>query len=103
MGGASEATLKPAFSGTIVSTYPDGRQGKLWLSDDGSYKAAGRKGDKSSGHWKIKGDKVCLSQSRPIPAPFAFCTPVPQSKEWSAKAVSGEPIRVRVVAGGRPG
>ena len=28
---------------------PDGRKGKLWLSQDGSYAAAGRRGDKSSG------------------------------------------------------
>ncbi len=97
-----DAALAPAFKGTIVSTYPDGRQGHLWLSADGSYKAAGRRGDKSSGHWKLKGDQVCLSQSHPIPAPFAFCTPKPASTEWSAKAVSGEPIKVRLVKGGRP-
>ena len=28
--------LAPAFAGTIVSTYPDGRQAKLWLNPDGS-------------------------------------------------------------------
>jgi len=101
LAASDDASLAPAFKGTIVSTYPDGRQGKLWLSEDGSYKAAGRRGDLSSGHWKVKGDKVCLSQAHPIPAPFAFCTPKPTSTVWTAKAVSGEPIKVKVVKGGR--
>jgi len=57
-----DASMAPAFKGTIVSTYPDGRKGRLWLSEDGSYKASGRRGDMSSGHWKVKGDNVCLSE-----------------------------------------
>ena len=98
---SADASLAPAFRGTIISTYPDGRKGKLWLSQDGSYAAAGRKGDKSSGHWTVKDDKVCLKQSSPIPTPFAFCTPKPTSTTWHAKAVSGEPITVHVQPGGR--
>lgn len=100
---STDPAFKAAFTGTIVSTYPDGRQAKLWLSPDGSYKAEGRKHDPSSGHWKIKGDKVCLKQSSPIPAPFSFCTPKPAAKEWRAKAYTGEPITVRLVPGGRAG
>jgi hypothetical protein len=98
---SADASLAPAFSGTIVSTYPDGRKGRLWLSPDGAYKAAGRRNDMSSGHWTIKGDKVCLKQSRPLPVPFAFCTPKPTSTTWKAEAVSGEPITVHVEPGGR--
>ncbi len=98
---ASDTGMAPAFKGTIVSTYPDGRKGKLWLSADGSYKAAGRRGDKSSGHWTLKDDKVCLKQSSPIPTPFSFCTPKPTSTTWKAKAVSGEPITVHIEKGGR--
>jgi hypothetical protein len=98
---AADPAMAPAFKGTIVSTYPDGRKGKLWLSEDGSYTAAGRKGDKSSGHWTLKGDKVCLKQSKPIPGPFSFCTPKPTSTTWHAKAVSGEPITVHIEPGGR--
>jgi hypothetical protein len=97
-----DPSMSPAFEGTIISTYPDGRKGKLWLSEDGSYKAAGRRGDRSSGHWTLKDDKVCLKQSRPIPTPFAFCTPKPSSTTWKAKAVSGEPITVHIEKGGRP-
>jgi hypothetical protein len=99
---SSDASLAPAFNGTIISTYPDGRKGKLWLSPNGTYKAAGRRNDKSHGHWTLKGDNVCLKQSSPIPVPFAFCTPKPSSTTWKAKAVGGEPITVHVESGGRP-
>ena len=40
---ASDHRLQQAFGSTIVSTYPDGRQGKLWLKADGTYTAEGRK------------------------------------------------------------
>ncbi len=98
---SGDSSLAPAFKGTIISTYPDGRKGKLWLSEDGTYKAAGRRGDKSSGHWTLKADKVCLKQSSPMPTPFSFCTPKPTSTTWKAKAVSGEPITVHIEPGGR--
>jgi hypothetical protein len=99
---SGDSALAPAFKGTIVSTYPDGRKGKLWLSSNGTYKAAGRRNDKSNGHWTLKGDNVCLKQSSPLPIPFAFCTPKPTSTSWKAKAVGGEPITVHVEPGGRP-
>lgn len=91
--------LEPAFKGTIISTYPDGRQAKLWLNRDGSYRAEGRRHDPSGGHWKLKGEKICLSQSRPFPAPFRFCTPLPHGEVWIAKAVTGEIVQARVVKG----
>ncbi len=98
---APPSPLSKAFGNTIVSTYPDGRKGELYLQADGSYAAKGRKGDPSSGHWKQKGGKLCLSQSKPIPSPFDFCTPIPHSlsSTWTAKAVTGERIRVKLVHG----
>ncbi len=99
---AQAAGLDEAFSNTIVSTYPDGRTARLWLNRDGSYTAEGRRHDPSSGHWTMKGDKVCLRQSKPMAVPFRFCTPAFQGgvgSTWSAKAVTGEPIRVRLEAG----
>ena len=99
---ALAASLDEAFNNTIVSTYPDGRTARLWLNKDGSYTAEGRRHDPSSGHWTMKGDKVCLRQSKPMSVPFKFCTPAFQGgvgSTWSAKAVTGEPIRVKLVAG----
>lgn len=99
---AAPSPVAKAFGNTIVSTYPDGRTAELWLQPDGAYTAKGRRGDGSGGHWKINGAKLCLKQSRPFPSPFSFCTPIPQggmATTWSAKAVTGEPIRVRLARG----
>jgi hypothetical protein len=105
LGSAATAASSPvskAFGNTIVSTYPDGRVAELWLQPGGAYTAEGRRGDMSSGRWSVKGAKLCLKQSKPIGVPFSFCTPIPKAglgASWSAKAVTGEAIRVRLVAG----
>jgi len=99
--------LEKAFGSTIVSTYPDGRQAELWLKRDGSYESEGRRHDRSDGVWQIKGDdkqgrKLCMKQRHPFPAPFSFCTPVPEGgvdQPWTAKAFTGEQVSVRLVRG----
>jgi hypothetical protein len=94
--------LEKAFGSTIVSTYPDGRQAELWLQRDGAYTAAGRRQDRSSGHWQIKGDKLCLKQQKPVGLPFSYCTEVPAEgldKPWSGKSPTGDPITIKVVKG----
>ena len=99
---STERALQPTFRNTIVSTYPEGRQARLWLDPDGGYRAEGRRRDPSSGHWQIKGEKLCLKQSHPIPVPFTFCTTVTPGgvgTSWTAKAVTGERLRVQLVRG----
>jgi hypothetical protein len=99
---AATSPLAKAFGNTIVSTYPDGRTAELWLQPSGGYTAEGRRHDMSSGHWSLKGDKVCLKQAKPIWTPFTYCTAIPNGgvgTSWSAKAVTGEAIRVKLVAG----
>jgi hypothetical protein len=95
------AMLDQAFGSTIVSTYPDGRQGELWLKRDGTYTAAGRRKDRSNGRWQVKDDKLCLRQSKPATLPISYCTPLPadMNKPWSAKSVTGDPITVKLVKG----
>jgi len=91
-----------AFGNTVVSTYPDGRKARLWLKEDGSYTATGRRGKPSSGVWSIKGDKICLKQKKPSGAPFSYCTATPNGgvgASWKAKAVTGEPITVTLIKG----
>ncbi len=97
--GAPASPLAPAFGNTVVSTYPDGRTALLWLRPDGSYAAKGRRRTPSSGTWSVKADKVCLKQLKPMRAPFSYCTPLPDGETWKAKAVTGEPITVRIVGG----
>jgi len=100
---AAPAPVQAAFGNTILSTYPDGRQARLWLQPGGAYSAKGRRNDPSSGRWSVKGAKLCLKQAHPFPAPFTFCTPIPSgglTGTWSAKAVTGEAIKVKLVKGG---
>ncbi|HEY9219738.1 MAG TPA: hypothetical protein VIO94_16945 [Phenylobacterium sp.] len=99
---ASPELLEPAFSNTIVSTYPDGRQAKLWLNRDGSFRAQGRRGQPSSGQWALKGEQICLKQKKPFPAPMTYCTGVKTGgvgTSWGGRAVTGEAIKISVIAG----
>ncbi len=99
---ASPASMAPAFANTIVSTYPDGLHGRLWLHEDGTWRALSRHGSRSSGRWSLKGERVCLKQSRPIPIFFSYCTPAVRGEvgtSWAAKAPTGEPITVRLEPG----
>lgn len=96
---AAASPLDRAFGNTVVSTYPDGRTALLWLKADGGYTAKGRRRTPSSGTWSLKGGKVCLKQIKPMRAPFSYCTALPSGESWSAKAVTGEPIRVKIARG----
>lgn len=94
---ASEApppSLQKAFSGTIVSTYPDGRKAELWLNPDGSYISEGRRHDRHSGHWQLRGERVCFKRFV-----FTYCTAIPSGNTFTTKAVTGETIHVRLEPG----
>jgi hypothetical protein len=94
---AAEA-VKRAFGNTIVTTYPDGRHGYLWLKADGTFTTMGRHKTQSTGVWRVKGGNVCLKRQHP-PAPFSYCTPAPQGNSWPAKAVTGEKLQAQLVKG----
>jgi hypothetical protein len=104
-GAALAAPASPvgaAFGNTVVSTYPDGRTALLWLKSDGTYTAKGRRRTDSSGRWTMKAQQVCLKQSKPVPVPMTFCSVIPENAvgaRWSAKAVTGEIIKVTIVRG----
>jgi hypothetical protein len=98
----SSAVPEAAFVNTVVSVYPDGRTAKLWLEPDGTYRGQGRRGKPSSGKWSVKGQEICLKQLRPFPAPFRYCTEIRQGgvgTSWTGKAVTGEPVRIELIAG----
>lgn len=97
-----QSAVSEAFGNTIRSTYPDGRTAELWLSPGGAYTAEGRRHDPSSGHWKVKGSKLCLKQSHPIAAPFSYCVDLPSAgmaAGWSGKAYTGEAIQIQLIKG----
>jgi hypothetical protein len=86
--------LQKAFSGTIVSIYPDGRKAELWMNRDGTYTSMGRRHERHSGRWKVSGDKVCFKRGI-----FGYCTPMPSETAFTTKAVTGETIQVRLTPG----
>lgn len=110
MAGAAHADepmdrLAPALGNTIVSTHPDGRKARLWLKRDGRYVAESRAGKRSGGAWKLKGEKLCLHQSKPFPIPISYCKPVPAetlSRPWRDKAVTGEMVTNEIIPGRAP-
>ena len=92
---ASEPSpVQKAFTSTIVSTYPDGRVAKLWMNPSGTYTSMGRRKDRHSGRWSLKGDKVCFRRGL-----FSYCTPLPTEGSFTTKAVTGETIQVRLAPG----
>jgi hypothetical protein len=98
----TSSAVSEAFGNTIRSTYPDGRTAELWLAPDGAYTAEGRRHDPSSGHWKVKGSKLCLKQAHPMAAPFSYCVDLPSagmSGGWTGKAYTGEVIQIQLVKG----
>lgn len=99
---AASAALAPAFTNTLVSTYPDGQRGHMWLHEDGTWRSRSRQGGRTSGRWSLKGERVCFKQSRPLPLPFSYCTPLVTGEvgtSWKAKAPTGEPITLRLEPG----
>ncbi|MFD3265309.1 hypothetical protein [Phenylobacterium ferrooxidans] len=99
---AEPLPLAHAFGNTVVSTYPDGRTALVWLKKDGTYTGKTRRRTPSSGTWSLKGEKVCLKQAKPVAVPFNFCTELPASESWKARAVTGEPVTMKVVKGVAP-
>ena len=99
---ASPSSVRAAFGNTVVSTYPDGRTGLLWMKADGTYTAVGRRRKPSSGTWSVKGDKVCLKQKKPKAAPISYCARFPNGgvgASWAGRAVTGEKITIKLVRG----
>lgn len=100
---ADLSSVAAAFGNTVVSSYPDGTSQKIWLHPDGSWNGISRRGVALSGQWTLRGDKVCLRQSRPPTLPISYCTPLPANGgpgvQWTGRDVAGRPIRLSLMKG----
>ncbi|HXA37812.1 MAG TPA: hypothetical protein VNW53_02330 [Phenylobacterium sp.] len=100
---ADNATAKvdATFGNTVLSIYPDGRSQKIWLQPDGTWTGLSRRGNALAGKWSVKGQKVCLRQSKPPTLPISFCQTFPSDpvKGVDAKDLLGTPIHLKLVKG----
>lgn len=100
---ADLSRVATAFGNTVMSIYPDGRTQKIWLHPNGDWDGLGRNNQPLAGHWQLKGDRVCLRQTKPPTLPFSYCTRFPDDPRigatWTARDFGGTPIRLTVVRG----
>jgi hypothetical protein len=94
------ANVSAAFGNTVLTIDPDGRSRKIWLQPDGTWTGLSRRGLDLAGKWKVDGDKVCLSQSKP--ALFgSMCQKFPTDPDVGveAKDPTGTVIHLKLVKG----
>lgn len=93
--------MSAVFGNTVMSIYDDGRSQKVWLKEDGTWTGLSRRGHPLAGKWSIKGDQVCLRQSRPPTLPISFCRRFPDDPEkgLDTKDVMGAHIHLKLVKG----
>jgi hypothetical protein len=96
----SSANVSAAFGNTVLTIDPDGRSRKIWLQPDGTWTGLSRRGLDLAGKWKVDGDKVCLSQSKP--RLFGkLCQTFPTDPEVGveAKDPTGNMVHLKLVRG----
>jgi hypothetical protein len=97
---AASANVAAAFGNTVVSIDPDGRSRKIWLQPDGSWTGLSRRGLALAGKWTVKGEKVCLSQSKPrLFGDLCQVFPSDPKTGIDAKDPTGTPIHLKLVKG----
>lgn len=95
------ANVKAAFGNTLLTIDPDGRSRKIWLRPDGTWTGLSRRGLDLAGKWKVDGDKVCLSQSKPA-LPGSLCEAWPKGLRVGGAAVddpAGKTGKLQLVKG----
>jgi hypothetical protein len=93
--------VSATFGNTVMSIYPDGRSQKIWMHPDGTWTGKSRRGIDLAGHWDMKGDKVCLRQSKPPTLPVSFCQTFPKDPDvgLTSKDLTGQTIHLKIVKG----
>jgi hypothetical protein len=96
----SSANVSAAFGNTVLTIDPDGRSRKIWLQPDGTWTGLSRRGLDLAGKWTAKGDKVCLSQSKPrLPGSMCEKFPMKVGAAVQAKDPSGKTVQLKLVKG----
>jgi hypothetical protein len=99
-GPAPPANVKTAFGNTILTIDPDGRSRKIWLQPDGTWTGLSRRGLDLAGKWRMQGDKVCLSQSKPrLPGSMCEKFPTEPGAGVDARDPTGKTVHLKLVQG----
>jgi hypothetical protein len=97
---APSPSVAAAFGNTVLTIDPDGRSRKIWLQPDGSWTGLSRRGLDLAGKWKMSGEKVCLSQSKPaLFGSMCQVFPTDPAVGIEAKDPSGTVIHLKLVKG----
>jgi hypothetical protein len=97
---APPADVSEAFGNTVLTIDPDGRSRKIWLQPDGTWTGLSRRGLDLAGKWRVQGDKVCLSQSKPrLFGSMCEKFPTEPGAGLEAKDPTGKTVQVKLVKG----
>ena len=97
---ARPANVEAAFGNTVLTIDPDGRSRKIWLQPDGTWTGLSRRGLALAGKWSVRGEKVCLSQSKPrLPGSMCQEFPTDPAVGIEAKDPTGKTIHLKLVKG----
>lgn len=97
---APPANVSAAFGNTVLIIDPDGRSRKIWLRPGGRWTGLSRRGLDLAGAWTVKGEKVCLSQSRPrLPGRLCQTFPTRAGVAVEARDPAGKTVRLKLVEG----
>ena len=94
------ANVAAAFGNTVMTIDPDGRSRKIWLQPDGTWTGLSRRGLDLAGKWTVKGEKVCLTQSKPHLF-GSMCEVFPSDPKVGidAKDPTGKQVHLKLVKG----
>lgn len=89
-----------AFGNTVLIVDPDGRSRKIWMKPDGSWTGLSRRGLNLAGKWSVRGEEVCLSQSKPrLPGKLCHRFPATIGATLAARDPGGKTVQLRLVKG----
>jgi hypothetical protein len=97
---AASANVSAAFGNTVLTIDPDGRTRKIWLQPDGTWTGLSRRGRDLAGKWVVKGEEVCLTQSKPrLPGSMCERFPTEPGEVIETKDPRGKSVRLKLVEG----
>lgn len=92
--------VKAAFGNTVLTIDPDGRSRKIWLKPDGTWTGLSRRGLDLAGKWTVRGEKVCLTQSKPrLFGSMCERFPTEFGAGHKAKDPTGKVVQLKLVKG----